>query len=134
MSEYKRGKHPNSLKNLKSNYRFTVETASKEGKKGAAASNIAQSEKKTFSAIAEKALAMKPTPKTEDFMRELGYAEEEITQKAACVLAMIKAAQKGNVKAFEKLQELLGELQQEEKADNGILDGLLEWMKKNAEQ
>ena len=129
MSEYKRGKHPNSLKNLEKGKRFTAETATEKGKKGAEASHIVQEQKKTFAAIAEKALIMKPTPKTEDFMRELGYAEEEITQKAACVLAMIKEAQKGNVKAFEKLQELLGELQQEEKADNGILEALLEWMK-----
>jgi len=105
--------------------------ARERGKKGGIASGEARRKKKLFAELAQRALEMRPTPKTANLMKALGFEEDELTQKAACILGLIKEAQNGNVKAFEKLQELTGELPEESKGkDNGILEELTEYMKK----
>ena len=87
------------------------EEAVKNGQKGGIASGKARRKKKLFSELAQIAMGTKPTPKMIKAMQTLGFEEEDITQKAACVMWIIVAAQKGDVRAFEKLQELTGELQ-----------------------
>lgn len=100
--------------------------------KGGIASGEARRKKKLFTELAQRALEMRPTPKTANLMKALGFEEDELTQKAACILGLIKEAQSGNVKAFEKLQELTGELPEESKGkDNGILEELKEYLKGN---
>lgn len=80
---------------------------------GGIASGEARRKKKLFTELAQRALEMRPTPKTANLMKSLGFEEDELTQKTACILGLIKEAQNGNVKAFEKLQELTGELPEE---------------------
>lgn len=95
---------------------------------GGIASGEARRKKKLFTELAQRALEMRPTPKTANLMKALGFEEDELTQKAACILGLIKEAQSGNVKAFEKLQELTGELPEESNSieDLSVLGELLE--------
>ena len=104
------------------------EEARERGRKGGIASGESKRKKKMFAELAERALEMRPTPKTANLMRQLGFEEDELTQKAACILGLIKEAQTGNVKAFEKLQELTGELPEESNSieDLSVLGELLE--------
>lgn len=97
---------------------------------GGIASGEARRKKKLFAELAQTALEMRPTPKTAKIMQELGFTDDELTLKSACIVGLIKEAQNGNVKAFEKLQELTGELPEESNSkDNGILEELMEYMK-----
>ncbi len=80
-------------------------------------------EKKTFRQLAETLLSLEITDtKTKKEMKKLGIEEDEFTQKTLCMLGLIAEARDGNVRAFEKLQELTGEL--EEDANKDVMDKL----------
>lgn len=114
--------------NLIPNNQRSPNEVRENGRKGGIASGEARRKKKLFTELAQRALEMRPTPKTAKIMQELGFTDDELTLKAACIMGLIKEAQAGNVKAFEKLQELTGELEYRE-ANNGILEELTEYMK-----
>lgn len=100
-----------------------------EQRKGGIKSGEVRAEKKAFKDLAKTLLDLEVKGKTKKVMEELGVSSEDMTQKTACLLGMMKAAQGGSVQAFEKLQELTGELGQKE-TNNGILDELAEFLKK----
>lgn len=113
------------LNNNNPKHQLTVE----EQRKGGIKSGEVRAEKKAFKDLAKTLLDLEVKGKTKRVMEELGVSSEDMTQKTACLLGMMKAAQGGSVQAFEKLQELTGELGQKE-TNNGILDELAEFLKK----
>ncbi len=95
------------------------EIAQKGGKKSAEV----RREKKTFRQLAETLLSLEVTDaKTKKEMKNLGIEEDEFTQKTLCMLGLIAEARDGNVRAFEKLQELTGEIEQDNNKD--VMDKL----------
>lgn len=107
------------------------EEARERGRKGGIASGKVRAAKKTFQELAKIVLNLKvKNPKEIKKLQELGITDEDMNYKMLCVLGIAKKALKdGDVKAFEKLQELAGELQDEEKKNNGILEELTEFLK-----
>ena len=90
---------------------LTVEEASKGGQN----SVKARREKKSLRMLAEMLVELEiKGKKNQQVLEALGIPEEEWNHKTLCVLGMIKEAEKGNVKAFEKVQELIGEDRDEE--------------------
>lgn len=92
-------------------------------KKGAAASNEKQKEKKTFRKLAETLLEL--DIKDDEIVSELknmGIEKDSLSYKTLCVLGIINKAQDGDVKAFEKLQELTGEIEQDN--NKNVMDKL----------
>lgn len=91
--------------------------------KGGKKSGEVRREKKTFRQLAETLLSLEVTDaKTKKEMKELGIEENEFTQKTLCTLGLIAEARDGNVRAFEKLQELTGEIEQDNNKE--VLDKL----------
>lgn len=90
---------------------LTVEEQSAGGKKSAQT----RREKKSLRMLAEMLVGLEiKGKKNQQVLEALGIPEEEWNHKTLCVLGMIKEAEKGNVKAFEKVQELIGEDRDEE--------------------
>ena len=86
-----------------------------EAKKGGINSGKARREKKSLRMLAEMLVKLEiKGKKNQQVLEALGIPEEEWNHKTLCVLGMIKEAEKGNVKAFEKVQELIGEDRDEE--------------------
>lgn len=95
---------------------------------GGIASGKARREKKTFQELAKTLLSLDvKSGKSLAVMQQMGIESEDMQYKTLCVLGMMKAAQNGNVNAFEKLQELTGE--NGTSRNNGILDELAEYLK-----
>lgn len=94
-----KGSHPNSKANLLKGVRFTAETASEKGRKGALASNKSQAEAKTIKQVIQMALNTKIT----------NSQGKEVTVKEAVVMAQVKKALAGDSKAFNNLGEYSGE-------------------------
>lgn len=91
------------------------EEAVENGRKGGIASGQARREKKTLRMLAKMLVGLEiKGKKNQQVLEVLGIPEEEWNHKTLCVLGMIKEAEKGNVKAFEKVQELIGEDRDEE--------------------
>lgn len=123
-----RGRHPNSLANLKKGNRFTKETASKEGKKGAAASNEAQKKLKTIGEIAKIINESRVTgDKARQQLAALGVAEDDMTNAALIASAIFRAAFEGDMKAVEKWERITG--QEEQQRRNGQLADLIDGLK-----
>lgn len=81
---------------------------------GGIASGKARREKKTFQELAKTLLSLDvKSGKSHAVMQQMGIESEDMQYKTLCVLGMMKAAQNGNVNAFEKLQDLTGELYEE---------------------
>lgn len=76
-------------------------------RKGAAASNKKQAERRKLREAAEIILTLPVTKDVEQELKHYGVAEDSYSM--AVVLALIKSCLKGNVKAFTTLVELLGE-------------------------
>lgn len=102
-----RGDNPNSRKNLEKRQQFTVETAKKAGRKGAAVSNKVQAERKTLRDIVQGMLERPAVSKGQPLTSPDGQPLENYS--AAIVAAMLYKALKGDVKAAEKIMEWGGE-------------------------
>lgn len=84
--------------------------AREKGRKGGIASGKARKAKKSMSEIAKCLLSADLTPKQAKKIKEMGYNPDEFTQWTQCIIGLIGATAKdGNVKAFDKLQEISGE-------------------------
>lgn len=94
-----KGDNPNSRRNLLKGNRFSKETASAEGKKGAAISNRVQAEARTFAE--ELRLLLQESLKDSN-------GNEAKTQKVISI-AMIKKAAKGDVRAYEVIRDTIGQ-------------------------
>ena len=102
--------------------------ARERGRNGGIASGKARREKKTFQELAKTLLSLDvKSGKSLNVMKQMGIKSKDMQYKTLCVLGMMKAAQNGNVNAFEKLQELTGE--NGTSRNNGILDELAEYLK-----
>lgn len=94
-----KGSNPNSRKNLEKAKRFTVETASAMGRKGALASNAKQAQQKTFAETLKTLLAI-----------ELENSKgEKVTTREAISTAIIKKALQGDRAAFAEIRDTVGE-------------------------
>lgn len=94
-------------------------------RKGTKASAKKRAEEKTFRELAK---AVLPTVISDDEMKEQARRfgiDEEVSVKMLTVIGVIKSACSGDVKAFEKLEQLIGE----EQADNGQIEKLVEGLK-----
>ena len=79
---------------------------------GQKAQKAAQRERKTFRQIAEVLLDMEVTDSASiKKLKKMGVDEGSMSYKTLCMLGIIFEAQSGNVRAFEKLQELTGEIE-----------------------
>lgn len=94
-----KGSNPNSRKNLEKAKRFTVETASAMGRKGAIASNKAQARAKTFAEELKALLEMELTNSN----------GEKVTTRKAISTAIIKKAISGDRAAFAEIRDTVGE-------------------------
>lgn len=94
-----KGSNPKSRKNLEKAKRFTVDTASEMGRKGAIASNKAQARTRT---LAEELKALLLVTITNS-------KGEKVTTQAAISTAMIKAALGGDVRAFNTIRDTIGQ-------------------------
>lgn len=110
-----RGTHPNSLANLKKGNRFTKETASKEGKKGAEKSNFVQRKTKTISELAKIINNAGVTgEKAKKQLEALGIDPEDMTNAALITSAIFRAAFEGDMKAVEKWLWLTGQAEEQQ--------------------
>jgi hypothetical protein len=129
-----RGTHPNSLANLKKGNRFTKETASKEGKKGAAESNKVQKQLKSMSDLAKIIARSKVKgEKARKQLETLGIEDEDMTNTALIVSAIFRAAFEGDMKAVEEWKRLTGQLEEEQNRHNGQLADLIDGLKEPEE-
>lgn len=94
-----KGSNPKSRKNLEKAKRFTVETASEMGRKGAIASNKAQARTRTLAEELKSLLLVTIT----------NSKGEKVTTQAAISTAMIKAALGGDVRAFNTIRDTIGQ-------------------------
>lgn len=105
----------NNLKNGEATQFRTGEEQVEIARQGGIASGKARREKKSLRMLAEMLVGLEiKGKKNQQVLEALGIPEEEWNHKTLCVLGMIKEAEKGNVKAFEKVQELIGEDRDEE--------------------
>lgn len=110
-----RGTHPNSLANLKKGNRFTKETASKEGKKGADVSNARQKQLKSISDFAK--IINNSGVKGEKARKQLealGVEECDMINAALIASAVFRAAFEGDMKAVEKWLWLTGQAEEQQ--------------------
>lgn len=86
------------------------EKAAENGRKGGKASGVAKRAKKNMAEIAMCLLTADLTPQQAKKIKAMGLNPEEFTQWTNCIVGLMSAtAREGNVKAFEKLQEITGE-------------------------
>lgn len=94
-----KGSNPNSKKNLKKGNRFSKETASVNGRKGAEISNARQAAAKTFREELKALLEM-----------EIANSKgEKVSTRKAISTALIKEAISGNYRAFAEIRDTIGE-------------------------
>lgn len=87
-------------------HKLTVEEASKGGK----ASGEARRRERTLRNTLEKLLSLPIQDEaTRDFIRALGFNDEELDNKTALNVSMYQEALKGNTKAFELIRDTIGE-------------------------
>ena len=94
-----RGSNPNSRKNLEKAKRFTVETASAMGRKGAIASNAKQAKARTFAEELKALLEIELTNSN----------GQKVSTRAAISTALIKKAMAGDRGAFAEIRDTVGE-------------------------
>lgn len=86
------------------------EEAKKNGRKGGKASGEARRRERTLKETLEKLLSLPiRDEQTKDFIRALGFNDEELDNKTAINVAMYQEALKGNVKAYELIRDTMGE-------------------------
>lgn len=87
-------------------HKLTVEEASKGGK----ASGEARRRERTLRNTLEKLLSLPIQDEaTRDFIKALGFNDEELDNKTALNVSMYQEALKGNTKAFELIRDTIGE-------------------------
>ena len=87
-------------------HKLTVEEASKGGK----ASGEARRRERTLRNTLEKLLSLPiQDEQTREFIRALGFDDEELDNKTALNVSMYQEALKGNTKAFELIRDTIGE-------------------------
>lgn len=94
-----RGSNPKSRKNLEKAKRFTVETASEMGRKGAIASNAKQAKARTFAEELKALLEIELTNSN----------GEKVTTRKAISTALIKKALSGDRAAYAEIRDTVGE-------------------------
>lgn len=94
-----RGSNPKSRKNLEKAKRFTVETASEMGRKGAIASNAKQAKARTFAEELKALLEIELTNSN----------GQKVSTRAAISTALIKKAMAGDRGAFAEIRDTVGE-------------------------
>jgi NADH/NAD ratio-sensing transcriptional regulator Rex len=116
-------------KNLIPQNKRTKEEQKEIARKGGIASGKVRREQKKYKELCKMLLGLQVSAKNKKLLEQMGVEDtDDMTQKTLTVFGIIKAAQEGNVKAFEKLQELTGETETKE-TNNGILDELAEFLK-----
>lgn len=123
-----RGSNPNSKKNLLKGNRFTKETASEAGKKGAAVSHEVNRKRRTMHEIAKIINDSRVSgPKAREQLRALGIKDEDMTNAALIVSAVFRSAFEGNMVAVDRWFQLVGET--ENQGQNGKLEELINGLK-----
>lgn len=80
------------------------------GRKGGIASGESKRREKTLRETLEKLLSLPIQDEaTKDFIRGLGFQEDELNNKTAMNVSMYQEALKGNTKAFELIRDTIGE-------------------------
>lgn len=86
------------------------EEAKKNGRKGGKASGEARRRQRTLKETLEKLLSLPlKDESTREYIRQLGFNDEELDNKTAINVAMYQEALKGNVKAYELIRDTMGE-------------------------
>lgn len=86
------------------------EEAKKNGHKGGIASGEARRRERTLRNTLEKLLSLPiQDEQTREFIRALGFNDEELDNKTALNVSMYQEALKGNTKAFELIRDTIGE-------------------------
>lgn len=86
------------------------EEAKKNGRKGGIASGEAKRRERTLKETLEKLLSLSIKDEaTREYIRQLGFNDEELDNKTAINVAMYQEALKGNVKAYELIRDTMGE-------------------------
>lgn len=86
------------------------EEAKKNGRKGGIASGEAKRRERTLKETLEKLLSLPlKDESTREYIRQLGFNDEELDNKTAINVAMYQEALKGNVKAYELIRDTMGE-------------------------
>jgi hypothetical protein len=92
----------------------TTEEARERGKKGGQISAKKRQQNKTFKEIINKFLdGQVSDERLKQQMIELGFADNEVSNKSCAVFALWKEAIKGNTKAFELMRDTIGEKPQD---------------------
>jgi len=105
---------------LSAPYRFTSETASEAGKKGAIASQKARKRNKTMAQLAKQIAESKiESADLRDQLKELGLTEEDMKNAVQVVAGVFHHAAKGYIPAVDKWEQFIERAEVEE---NGILD------------
>lgn len=108
-----KGQHPNSRANLKKGKATQFksgEQAAKAGSKGGKKSQEVQRRKRSMKQMAKMLMDMGvANEKVAAQMHEWGIADEDTTNQAAVMVAMINQATRGNVKAAYFLRDIMGE-------------------------
>ena len=122
-----KGDNPNSRANLKRGG-FTAETASKNGKKGAAASNEKQKEKRTVREIAIEiaSASVMDYPQLRELAKRVGLKTDASIKELMVFACLGNTLKRGNIDDAIKMMELFGE--QNGGTNNGILDELTQWL------
>lgn len=98
---------------LKGNPETQFKTGRKQAeiaRKGGIASGEAKRRARTLKETLEKLLSLPINDEqTKDFIRQLGFNDEELDNKTAINVAMYQEALKGNVKAYELIRDTVGE-------------------------
>lgn len=99
-------------------YEFTSdqdrEAAARNGRKGGMATAKKKREQKKFRELFELLLEKKPAqPEIVEMLKKAGIESDNVTNKMAMVISMYNQTMQGNTKAFELIQNQLGEKPQE---------------------
>lgn len=90
--------------------RLTTSEAREIGSKGGKASGEARRRQRTLKETLEKLLSLPlKDESTREYIRQLGFNDEELDNKTALNVAMYQEALKGNVKAYELIRDTMGE-------------------------
>lgn len=103
-----------NLTKMGKNRHLTTEEAQKIGRKGGKASAKKKQENKRFKELCDEFLNKQLSQKEfRDHLNDLGLNSEDMTNKMAMVIGMWEASIGGNTKAFEIIQNTIGEKPQE---------------------
>lgn len=88
----------------------TKEEATKRGTNGGIASGISRRRKRTIKEVTKLLMDMPISfQNVSDSLKEMGFAEEDLTNQLALVVSMFKEGMTGNVRAAEFIRDILGD-------------------------